>query len=391
MTDTRRGFQTIAVHAGHLEQGAPRPVAPSIHVSTTYRWADVDAGIAYSQADEPDTFYRRHGTPNATALETRLAALEGAERALLTGSGMSAQVLAVMTALPDGGHVVCARTVYGETSTFLRTVAPRMGITTTFADDVTTESFLHAMRDDTRAVLVECPANPTLDLVDLVALAGACRARGVLTLCDATLATPYNCRPLALGIDVVTHSATKYLSGHSDAMGGVLAGHHGFVGRAWTLHRVMGAASSPFDAWLIERGVRTLGLRMEQHNRNAEVLAAWLEAHPAVLRVAYPSLASHPAHAWAKTQHRGFGGLMGLSLRGGVEAARTFVGRLKLFALATSLGGVESLVQFPASMARLSAEDRARLGIPASLIRLAVGCEHVDDLRDDLAAALDGL
>lgn len=391
MTDARRGFQTIAVHEGHLGLGAPRPVAPAIHVSTTYRWADVDAGLAMSQADEPDAFYRRHGNPNATALEARLAALEGAERALLTGSGMAAQVLALMTALPDGGHVVCARTVYGETATFLRTVAPRMGITATFADDATVEAFVHAMRDDTRAVLVECPANPTLDLVDLTALAGAARARGALTICDATLATPYNCRPLALGCDVVTHSATKYLSGHSDAMAGVVAGHAGFVARAWSLHRVLGAAASPFDAWLVERGVRTLGLRMERHNHNAEALAPWLESHLAVKRVAYPSLASHPAHAWSRSQHRGFGGVLSLTLRGGVDAARAFVGRLRLFALATSLGGVESLAQFPASMAKLSAEDRAALGVPAAMVRLSIGCEHVDDLRDDLAAALDGL
>lgn len=386
MPQDPRGFQTRALHA------APRgaSLADAIELSTTFRWDDVDHGASFAGEVAPPRFYRRLGAPNAASLEARVAALEGAERALAVGSGMAACTLALMAALPEGGHVVCARTVYGEVSNFLRALAPRMGITASVAEGWAVDDFARAMRPETRAVFVECPANPTLDLVDLVAVSSLARSRGALTLVDATLATPYNCRPIELGCDVVVHSATKYLGGHSDAMGGVIAGGAGFIEAAWNLLRVLGPVMSPFDAWLIDRGVRTLGLRMARINESAERVAAFLDAHTGIESVRYPSLPGHPAYAWARSQHRGFGGLLSVVPRGGVEGARRFVESLSLFGLATSLGGVESLVQFPASMARLRDEDRARLGIPAAMVRLSVGCEDADDLVDDLARALSG-
>jgi methionine-gamma-lyase len=385
VTDDPRGFQTRAIHAVPRNGDA---LAEGITLATTYAWGDVASGLRSVAEVEPTRFYRRLGGENVAALEARVAALEGAPRALAVGSGMAACSLALMAALPAGGHVVCARTVYGEVAAFLKTLGPRMGITATFTEGFAVEDFARAMRDDTRAVWLECPANPTLDLADLAAVSSLARARGAKTLVDATLATPFNCRPLAHGCDVVVHSATKYLGGHSDAMGGVVAGSAEDIEAMWHLLRVLGPVMAPFDAWLIDRGLRTLGLRMARINESAARVAAFLDAHPAVARVAYPTLPSRPAPDWARAQHAGFGGLLSVEPRGGVEAARRFVESLRLFTLATSLGGVESLAQFPASMARLTAEDRARLGIPASLVRLSVGCEDVDDLLADLDQAL---
>lgn len=383
--DDRKGFQTRAIHAVPPRSAA---VAEGIDLSTTWRWDYVDHGRAMVSEVAPPRFYRRLGQPNVADLEARVAALEGAPRALAVGSGMAACTLALMALLPQGGHVVCARTVYGEVSSFLRALGPRMGITATFSDGFEISDFARAMRDDTRVLFVESPANPTLDLVDLEGLSALARARGAKTVVDATLATPFNCRPLAHGCDLVVHSATKYLGGHSDAMGGVIAGSGEDIEAAWHLLRVLGPVMSPFDAWLIDRGLRTLGLRMARINESAARVARHLASHPAVARVAYPALDSHPAHEWARTQYAGFGGLLSLTLRGGETAARRFVEGLRLFSLATSLGGVESLVQFPASMARLSPEERARLGIPADLVRLSVGCEDPEDLLADLDRAL---
>lgn len=389
------GFQTVAIH-GRVDEGAcndrpgesERAVARGIELSTTFRWPSVESGADLVAAVEPSEFYRRLGGVNVRALEDRVAEMEGAERALAVASGMAANVVALMAALPQGGHVVCARTVYGEVSSFLRTLGPRMGITATFADGPSVAAYERALRPDTRAIFVECPANPTLDMIDLEAVSALAIARGAVTIVDATLATPFNCRPLELGCDVVTHSATKYFAGHCDAMGGLLAGRAAFIEAAWHVVRVTGAVLSPFDAWLIDRGLRTLGLRMERHNTNAERVAAFLAGHPAVARVAYPSLPTHPAFGWARTQHRGFGGVLSVEVRGGASAARDFVGKLTLFTLATSLGGVESLVQFPASMARLNEIERMRLGISPGLVRLSVGCEDGNDLLSDLAHAL---
>lgn len=389
---TRRGFQTTAIHTSPSSpdegQAVGAEVAEAIHLSTTFRWPSIEAGAAFSASVAPDTFYRRWGSPNQSALEARLAALEGTEGALCVASGMAAVSLGLLAALDDGGDVVCARTVYGEAATFLRTMAPRLGAKVTFVDGPETAHFARAITATTRVVLVEVPANPTLDLIDLKAVSALAHAVGAVVLCDATLASPFNCRPAEYGVDLVIHSATKYLSGHSDAMGGVLAGRASLLSRAWSHLRVLGAVIAPFDAWLIDRGLRTLGLRMERHNHNADTLARFLEAHPKVERVAYPSLASHPAPADVKAQHRGFGGVLSVVLKGGDEAARDFVSRLSLFTLATSLGAVESLVQYPASMAKLSAEQRVALGIPVGMIRLAAGCEDADDLVADLAAAL---
>lgn len=386
---TRRGFQTEAIHGGAREAvEGMTPVTRGIELATTYRWPDPDAADDLRGAVEPHRFYRRHGNPNVESLEARVAALEGAPRSLCVGSGMAANTLALMAVAPEGGAVACQPTVYGEVSTFLKGVGARFGLSLRAAHGWDLPHFIEAM-EGARALFLELPANPTLDVVDLAAVAREAQSRGVRVVVDATLATPFNLRPLEHGADVVTHSATKYLSGHSDAMGGVIAGDEATVAAAWHLARVMGPALSPFDAWLIERGLRTLGLRMERVNANAERVAAFLAGHAKVERVAYPTVEGHPSTPEARAPYRGFGGLMGVVPRGGVEGAKRFVRSLELFALATSLGGVESLAQFPASMARLTAEERSALGIPEAMVRLAVGCEDVDDLVEDLARALE--
>ncbi len=390
-----RSFQTRAIH-GDEGDGVHRPspraegVAGTLELSTTYRWPDLDAGAEYVARVEPETFYRRLGSPNVAALERRIAALEGCPRALGLASGMAACSLAILATMPEGGELVCARTVYGEVATFLRTIAPRFGITARFVGGPALERFSEAITPRTRAVFVECPANPTLDLVDLAGVSSLARAVGAVTLCDATLATPYNCRPREHGIDVVVHSATKYLAGHSDALGGLIVGDAAVVDAAWSLARVFGPTLSPFDAWLIDRGLRTLGLRMERHNSNGSAVSDFLAGHPAVEAVAYPTVGGHSSTERARAQHAGFAGVVSFVPRGGVEASRSMVSRLRLFTMATSLGGVESLVQFPASMARLTGEQRAALGIPEGMVRLAAGLEDHRDLVEDLRQALEG-
>lgn len=387
----RQGFSTRAIHAAIASECAAEAdeVASAVHLSATYRWPDLEAGARFSASTAPTHFYRRWGSPNQRALEAQLATLEGTEAALCTASGMAAVSVALLAALDTPGTIVAARTLYGETATFLRTLAPRLGAAVRYAEGPEIEHFERLIDATTRAVVVEVPANPTLDLIDLAALSARAHAVGAVVLCDATLASPFNCRPAEWGVDVVLHSATKYLAGHSDAMGGVLASTRAFCDRAWAHHRVLGAVIAPFDAWLISRGVRTLALRMAQHNRSAEAVAEHLASHPAVASVWYPSLAHHPASEAAKRQHRGYGGVLSFALRGGDEAARRVVPRLKLFALATSLGGVESLVQYPASMAKLNPAQREALGISVGMVRLAVGCEDTDDLLDDLSQALE--
>ncbi len=383
MSRRTRGFSTRAIHGLADAARGAGPVATVLDPSTTWRWSDVDAGPAMGAEVGPPEFYRRYGSPNAAALESRLAELEGAERALAVGSGMVANTAALMAVLPAGGHLVCGRTVYGEVANFLGGLAPRLGITTSWAAGWSVDDFEASLRPETRAIFVETPANPTLDVVDLAALGAMAERRGVAVVCDATLATPYNVQPLRHGCALVTHSATKYLGGHSDAMGGVVAGSAELVTRAWQFVRVTGGVIAPFDAWLIERGLRTLALRMDRIDANARAVVEHLRAHPAVARVWYPRSEGAIAE-----QYRGFGGVLSVALHGGVPAARRFVGRLRLFSLATSLGGVESLVQFPASMARIPPSERARLGVPEHMIRLAVGCEDAVDLCDDLDAAL---
>jgi len=384
-------LSTRAVHSELDEKRVNRPVASPIYLSATFEAADVEEQIRLEA--EGDTFYTRYGNPTLTAVERTLAALEGTESALVFGSGMSAITTTLLSFLGNGDHAVFQREVYGGTFRFAREVLPRFGVEVSFVDCAETEGFRQALRDNTRLVYLESPTNPTLKLVDLSAVAAIARSRGVKTFIDSTFATPFNTRPGDYGIDGILHSATKYLGGHCDLLGGALAGSREIVRDVRSYLKVLGGILDPHAAYLLLRGIKTLGVRMDRHNRSALAVARAFGGHARVRSVFYPMLESHSQHELARRQMQGGGGVVSLELQGTLETAKRFVNRLELFRIAPSLGGVESLVSIPCltSHAMLSREEREQAGIRDSLVRLALGIEDAEDLIADIANALAGL
>jgi methionine-gamma-lyase len=335
--------------------------------------------------------YTRDGNPTFTRVDKIIAELEGAEAALLTASGMGAISAAVLTLISAGDHVIAQKSHYMGTSQLLSTFLPRFGVDVTLVDQAKPAAFAEAVRPNTKLILIETPSNPLLTLTDLQAVANFARAHGIVTLCDATIATPINQRPLGFGIDLVVHSATKYLGGHHDLMAGVVAGPAGVIERIWHSQGLLGPVPDPFAAWLLLRGIRTLPVRMERHNRTALCVARFLLNHSAVERVHYPGIESHPQHALARSQMPGgFGGLVSFELRGGFSSTERFMSAMQLPSRAVSFGGFESLVTQPSGMwaGSLGEEKAAEAGIGPGLIRLSVGLEHEDDLIADLTRTL---
>jgi methionine-gamma-lyase len=311
---------------------------------------------------------------------------------MVTASGMAALTTAVLALVSTGDHVIGQRSTYGGTASVLLNLLPRFGVTTTLVDQTDTEAFEKALTSRTRLILVESPSNPLLQITDLRAVADLARAHDVLTMADNTFATPLNQRPTDFGIDLVWHSATKYLNGHTDVSAGVLAGPAELLNRIWDIGLLTGAVLGPFDAWLLLRGMRTLPLRVPRHNANGQALAEALHDHPAVSRVHYPGLPSHPQHKLAASQMSGFGGVLGIEFTGGFEAADAFLGRLRYARRSASLGGVESLAVHPASMWRgMLDEDQIAASVPPGLVRLAAGTEDTADLVADALAAADAV
>jgi methionine-gamma-lyase len=384
------GPSTVALHADR-PHNPTLAVSPPIFQTSTFRWDRLDDGVRLAAQRSPASFYTRLGNPNQHQLEAIVASLEGSEAALATASGSAAATLAVLPFVSAGDHVVAGRTLYGETHALLTQVLPRFGVETTFAAGTSAEDYAAAMRPSTRVVVVETPANPTLDVVDIAAVAEIAAAAGARLVCDNTFATPINTRPIALGAQAVFHSATKYLSGHADVVAGVLCADRETIDRAWDHLRVVGSALGPFEAWLTTRGLRTLPLRMIRHNENGRAVAFFLAAHPKVALVHYPGLAASPGHEVAARQMRGFGAMLYVELKGGEAAARTFVDELRLFTHATSLGGVESLIQYPASLSNMSPEAKLAAGISPTAMRISVGCEDTADLLEDLEQALSAV
>lgn len=385
----QQGWSTLSIHAD-AERNRTRAVVAPIWQSATYRRDTAEALIDAANTRAPEDFYGRWANPNNKQLESLVATLEGASGAVAFASGMAAASAAIVPWLSSGDHVVASRTLYGDTRNLLEKVLARFGVAVTFAAGTRPEDYRAAMVAETRLVVVETPANPTLDCVDIASVCEIARAHGARVVCDNTFASPFNTRPIALGAHAVFHSATKYLAGHSDVVAGVVAGDEASVSRAWDHLRTEGGVLGPFDAWLVVRGIRTFALRMARHNDNGLGVARALEGHPVVARVHYPLLPSHPSYALARTQMRGGGGVVSVELQGGSDAARAFVERLELFALAPSLGGVESLVMYPSSLSRMTDAQRISSGISPSLVRLAVGVEDLDDLVYDLRRALGG-
>jgi methionine-gamma-lyase len=345
-----------------------------------------EAGVAH----RPRSYYTRYGNPNFSEVERALCELERGEAALVAGSGMGAISLAFLGLLKSGDHVVAQKTHYVGTVKLMTRWLPALGIETTTVDQTDPRNFEAAIRPNTRLIYVETPVNPTLALTDLSAIAALGRARGLRTCADNTFATPYNQRPIELGIDLVVHSATKYLAGHSDVTAGAVVGDRETIDRLWEALIVFGMTLHPLESWLLSRGLQTFPLRMERHNGNAMQVARFLESHARVAKTHYPGLASHPQHELAGRQMSGFGGMVAFELAGGYEQARDFTRRLRLVRRAVSLGGTKSLAAHAASMVfpHLGPAERAAAGVSENLVRLSVGIEEPEDILEDLDAAL---
>jgi cystathionine gamma-lyase len=375
-------LDTLAIHAGQTPDPTTGAVMPPIVLSSTF----AQDGPGKHKGFE----YARSDNPTRRTLEHCLAALEGAAHGLAFSSGCGAMTTLLSTLRP-GDHVVACDDVYGGTFRLLDKVFQPFGIQTTWVDLSDMSRLAPALRPETKFVWLETPTNPMLKLLDIRAAARAARAHGAKLVVDNTFATPMLQQPLSMGADVVVHSTTKYLNGHSDVVGGaILTSDEELVTRLRFLQNAMGAVPSPFDCFLVLRGVKTLPVRMERHCRTAEALASWLEQQPQVERVYYPGLASHPQHELARTQMRGPGGMISFVVRGGLTAARKLLETVKIFVCAESLGGVESLIEHPALMTHgsIPRETREAIGIGDGLIRISVGLEAEQDLRADLARAL---
>lgn len=375
-------FATRAIHVGQPPDPTTGATIIPIHLSTTY----TQDGIGQHKGYE----YSRAGNPTRAALEACLASLEGAQHALAFGSGCAATE-AVIHLLTAGDHVVASAEVYGGTWRLFELVLKRHGIDFTWVHGTDPKAFAAAVQKNTRLVWIETPTNPLVSIIDIAAVAAVAKTAGAWCAVDNTFATPYFQSPLALGADLVVHSTTKYIGGHSDVVGGaIMCSDPTLADQLRFIQKSVGAVPSPFDCWLTLRGIKTLALRMERHAQSATQLANWLTTHKAVERVYFPGLPEHPGFAVAKRQMRGFSGMVSFTLAGGRAAVDRCVSRLQIFTLAESLGGVESLCCYPATMthAAIPPAEREALGITDNLLRLSVGIEDVGDLQTDLTRAL---
>lgn len=378
-------FATLAIHGGQSPEPATGAVMPPIFTSSTYiqESPGVHQGFEYSRSQNPTRF----------AWERAVASLEGGEHGFAFASGMAA-TSTIMELLDSGDHVIAMDDLYGGTFRLFDKVRGRSaGLKFSYVDMTDVDAVAAAITPATRMIWVETPSNPMLKLVDIAAITALAKQHQILVVVDNTFATPYNQRPLELGVDIVMHSATKYLNGHSDMVGGiaVVGDNPELIEKMKFLQNSIGAVAGPFDSYLALRGVKTLALRMRHHNAAALELAQWLEQHPQVEKVIYPGLASHPQHELAKRQMSGFGGMISILLKGDLEKARRFLETVEIFALAESLGGVESLIEHPAIMthASIPKENREKLGIWDNFVRISVGIEDLDDLKADLDRALN--
>jgi cystathionine gamma-synthase len=381
MTDRRHGFNTLAIHAGQDPDPLTGAVVVPIYQTSTYKQDGVGGlrgGYEYS----------RSANPTRTALEQALAALEGGPRGLAFASGLAAEDTLLRAVCRPGDHVILPDDAYGGTFRLVARVLAPWGLEYSTVPLGDLDAARAALRPSTKLVWCETPTNPLLGIADVAGLAAIAHDAGALLVVDNTFASPYLQQPIALGADVVVHSTTKYLGGHSDVVGGALVAADVELGQELAFHQnAMGAVSGPFDAWLVLRGIKTLGVRMERHCSNAERIAELLVGHPGVSRVHYPGLPEHPGHDIAARQMRGFGGMVSFQLAGGEEAALKVCDLVRVFTLGESLGGVESLIEHPGRMTHASVTGSA-LEVPNDLVRLSVGIEDVEDLRDDLVQAL---
>lgn len=383
MSDKPMHFDSLAIHAGQEPDPTTGAIMTPVYLTSTY----VQSGPGEHKGFE----YSRTHNPTRNALEACIAALEGAKHGLAYASGLAASDN-LMHLLDAGSHVIVGDDVYGGTFRIFDKVWKRAGLEFSFVDLTDERAFVDAIRPNTKMLWLETPTNPMLKIFDIERLCGLARSRGILTVVDNTFMSPYFQKPLALGADVVTHSMTKFINGHSDVVGGFIATSRDDVHEKLRfLQNAVGAVLGPMDSFLVLRGVKTLHVRMERHAQNAEKVVEFLQSHELVERVTWPGMPEHPQHELARRQMSGFGGMLTFVMKGGLERARTFLRNVKVFACAESLGGVESLIEHPAIMTHASvpAETRRTLGIDDGLIRLSVGIENAQDLIDDLAQAIE--
>ncbi len=386
------GLSTVAVHGGEDRQKFGDAITDPIFCASTYTFASTQAVIDFLEQKQPREEYGRYGNPSEKVVERKLAALEGGESALLFSTGMSAIVGLLMSKLNAGDEVVFFDECYHRSREFCTKHLARFGVVTRQVRACDYEAMEAAISPTTKLLVSESPTNPHLSVVDLDRFVDIGRRRGVETLIDATLGTPYNIRPLAAGVDYVLHSATKYLAGHNDLLAGVIISTAEKLEPVRNLRGIMGAINSPHNIYLLERGLKTFELRIERHNRNGQAVAEFLAGHPRVEKVYYPGLPDHPYHAVAKKTMRGFGGLVTFLVKGADwQATARVVDAVQLPRIGPSLGGVESLIEQPLVMSyyNLSPEDRRKFGIPDNMIRLSCGVENTEDLLADLAQALE--
>ena len=387
---TPQGVGSRAVHGGERQQRTSDALTVPIYQTSTYVFRDTQELIDFKEGRLDKGEYGRYGNPTIQAAERKIAALEHADDALLWASGMCAITSTLLTLLRPGQHMIMTADCYRRTRQFCSSVLQRLGIDVSVVPAAQPQAIEAAVQPTTRLVLSEAPTNPYLYVLDLEELAAIAQRHRLRTLVDSTFATPFNQNPLSFGIDLVMHSATKYLGGHNDLLAGVIVGRAPIIAALREAQGVLGGITDPNAAYLLIRGLKTFALRMQQHNANGMALATFLEQHPRVRRVYYPGLPSHPCHAVAKRQMRGFGGVVSFEIDGSLEQTSAFIDALRLPYIAPSLGGVESLVEQPALMSyyELASDERRKLGIADSLVRYAAGIEDTGDLIADADQAL---
>jgi methionine-gamma-lyase len=383
---------TKAIHSGSTPLSHFGEVSVPIFQTSTFSFPSVEEGAARFSGTKSGYVYTRMGNPTVHALEENIAALENGSRGMATATGMAAITTVFLSLLEKGMHLVSTDSVYGPTRAVLENIFTKFGIESTFIDTSDLHQIKAALRPSTRIIYLETPANPTMKLSDIAGAAAIARRHGAVLVVDNTFASPFLQRPLEHGANIVVHSLTKYINGHSDVVGGmIVVGNETLYKQIRPVLNLFGGTMDPHQAWLILRGVRTLPLRVERSQENARKLAHFLKEHPMVAWVRYPGLPEHPQHELARKQMDGFGSMIAFGVKGGLEAGKSVMNNVRLLTLAVSLGGVESLIEHPASMthASIHKQEREQAGILDELVRISVGCEDFEDLRDDLGQALD--
>jgi len=391
MTLKSKGFSTRAVHAGEQRDPSTGSVITPIYETSVFGFSSTKELIDVMSEKAEGYIYTRYGNPTVRTVERKMAELEGAEDAAVFSSGMAAIATTVLTLTSSGDHVVSTRDLYGGTLALFKDLLPKFGVEVSFVEATDFDEIKSAVQKNTRIIFAETPTNPTLKIVDVSKVAELGKKNGITVVVDSTFASPYNLQSLRFGVDIVVHSATKYLGGHNDVTAGVVCGSEDFIQKLEEMRKHLGGTLDPLAAWLLLRGLKTLRLRMERHNSNGIRIARYLEKHPKVKRVYYPGLPSHPQHSIAKKQMKGFGGVVSFEIDGDFEKTMKFVDNLKLCFLAASLGGAETLATQPVTCSHyyVSAEDRKKAGITDELIRLALGIEDPEDIIADLDQAFN--